>query len=352
MRLLIISLLLLASHSTYAMSFTLERWNGHDALKASGEIVEGDATKFANALRKLPVAPHGAHIVLLDSPGGSVYEALQMVETIDKYPVHMVIPNNASCASACASILYVNGLYRTMEPFALFGQHSCSKDGQESQLCNEIIKIVGSKNGVSTGSIEAFLKYVTPEEMLWFTREDSDCWGISKYPFSSQSGYEKSEPCVFKMLSGEMPLSQSAWRIDFYRDGYMAFLRPAHDHMRELQLDLWCDELNPNRLFLSMEIAGPADLIQNGILSANLKASPIDIIDADFYVEQMDKLYSRVTVEIPENQVKPFLTKSDNIQFTLKTKPPLENISASTYLSSSREALLFAANNCINSTNH
>ena len=331
-----------------AMEFTQIDWRGKTALLATGEIVAGDATRFKDELKNTPFAPHGVPIVLLDSPGGSVSEALAMSEILDSNPAHTVIPSGAKCASACASILFIAGTFRTMETSAAFGQHSCSVSGIPVQSCNDDLAKHAVRHGVAYGAVAAFVTYVPPEEIVWFNREDVDCWGISRYPFSEESGYETSDPCAFKLYSGNMPASQSAWRIDFSGNGYMAFLRPAHDHLRELQLDLWCDENKSGNLFLSMEIQGPAEAITDTIDSVNLYAEPVILRDANYRVEQIDETYSRATIEIQKSDVMPFLTETNSLTFWISTHPPYQPIVANTYLSNSREVLLFAANNCLN----
>jgi hypothetical protein len=145
-----------------------------------------------------------------------------------------------------------------------------------------------------------------------------------------------------------MPAAQSAWRVDFNGDGYMAFLRPAFDHLRELQLDLWCDETKPGSLFLSMEIMGGSVAVQDVILDAKLFAPPVTLINAPFWVDQADETYSRVTIEIRPQEVLPLLTEANQLSFELTTKAPLQPIYAWTSLAGSRSALLFAANNCLN----
>ena len=334
--------------SALGMDFTVAQWKGHQVLEATGRIVSGDASKFAKALATLPASPHGVPIVLLDSPGGSVTEALLMSKHLNGKPAHMVIANGAKCASACASILFIAGKYRTMEAFGRFGQHSCSLNGIQNQACNDKISEHALNNGVSYGSVAAFVTYVPPKDILWFSRTEIDCWGISRYPFTLESGFEKSEPCFFEMLKKEKPPSQTAWRVDFLDSGYSAFLRPVSDDQRELQLNVWCDETKRGKLFLSMDIAGSAHVIESAIIRAELFAKPVVFKTTDFLVEQIDENYSRLVIMIPKPDLLKFLTKSDRVLFRLMTKQPFEPIEVRTLLKGSRKALIFAANHCVN----
>lgn len=336
------------SESLLAMEFSTTRWAGHDVILAEGPIIEGDLERLDRALDGATEIPHGSKVILLNSPGGDVREALRMSELLDSKPAHMVIPNGASCASACAAVLFIAGEYRTMEVGGRFGQHSCSAGGVPSEECNEVLARHAIINGVSHGSVKAFVAYTPPEDMVWLTREDIDCWGVTRYPFTGQSGFEKSEPCAIKAITQQdFPRAQAAWRVDFLEDGYRAFLRPVADHLRELQLSLFCDETQPGQLFLSMEIGGPSEVIGEVVQQAVMISNPIMAQSLPYTVSQVDAVYSRVDVAIPRNRTVDFLTKAEDLKLALSVAQPYDTIMAETILEGSREALLFAANNCI-----
>lgn len=105
----------MAPHSALALNLVPTTWNGHVVLMASGEIVEGDTARVADALRLMKPLPHGLPVVLLNSTGGSVAEALRLSALFTQKPIHAVIPAGAQCASACASILFIAGKNRTIE---------------------------------------------------------------------------------------------------------------------------------------------------------------------------------------------------------------------------------------------
>ena len=112
--------------------------------------------------RGLPLWPHGASVVLLDGPGGSVGEALRISKIFDDHVVHTVIPKGAKCASACASIVFIAGKYRTIEEGGLLGQHSCSLRGLKDQECNNLVSQHALEHGVSYGSVAMIVGYVAP----------------------------------------------------------------------------------------------------------------------------------------------------------------------------------------------
>lgn len=167
-----------------ANAMLIERtiWRDRPVLRLSGEIIAGDAVRLQEELPGLPMWPHGAPVVLLDSVGGSVAEAMRISNLFDRVPVHAVIPQGGRCASACASILFIAGRYRTVDPGGLLGQHSCSRNGVADSGCNAALAEHAVAHGVSYGSVAAFVTYVAPENVAWHTREQADCLGLTKYP--------------------------------------------------------------------------------------------------------------------------------------------------------------------------
>lgn len=329
-----------------AADFELLKWRGNMAVKMTGPIDLGTADKFAAIAETAEPAAHGLPILLLDSPGGSVLEAFLLSSALDRWPFHTVIPDGAECASSCASIVFIAGRYRTMEPFGRFGQHSCARGHIEDADCNEIISQHAFKHGVSHGSVSAFLTYVPASDILWFSREDIDGWGILYYPGSEDSGFEKSEPRVIGMITGNVPDGQLAWRLDHRGKGWRAFVRPARDDERELQISMFCREQDPGRLFLLAELNGPADIIKAAIVSASLETDAFTIEAVTPSVTQLDPLVTGLEIEIPESYVIPWLTKAQNFKLSFEVAHPYDPIWATGSLLGSRKNLIFAANNC------
>lgn len=338
----------LVAEAAPAAVIEVKNWNGLDVVSLTGPIESGDFTQLIEALSIVEPLPHGYRVVLLDSPGGSVSESLAISEVLKSLDVHTVVPNGARCASACGSIVFVGGVVRTVEHFGLLGQHSCSRDGVADETCNEVISQHAMRNGVSHGSISAFVTYVPPDEIIWFSREDVDGWGISLYPGSIEVGFEKSEPRAIQLILGAKPLAQAIWRLDFRKDGFEAFLRPASDDERELELNLFCDETLPGRLFLSMEILGPANIVSDVLQRGVVETDIFSWIEDDPYVHQYDALASEVVLEVPKAHIIELLTKVNEISVLFSVEPPYDPIGAHTFLAESRENLIFAANNCVN----
>lgn len=342
-------LILFTLGAVHAQGITVEKWRGYDVLKLSGPIYIGQAEEVKEKIQEVEVRAHGARVLLLDSPGGDVDEAFEISSILDQFRLHTVVPNGANCASACASILFVAGEFRTVEAFGTLGQHSCSVNGLPDEQCNKEIAAHAVAHGVSQGSILAFVTYTSPDEILWFTREDADGWGITRYPGEEASGFEKSEPRVLQMLTGVMPPAQAAWRLDFFGDGFRAFLRPVSDADREMQLNVFCYESLPGRLFISMEIHGPRIAVEDAIVEVQVLSTEYGWRSSHPWIMQEDSDVTSVTIEVPPEWIRAFLNRMDDLAFTIDYKPPFQQMRAATFLAPSRQNLVFAANNCAKS---
>lgn len=343
---IILTATLLFLQPATAAKFTIEEWRSHKVLRLSGVIEDGTADRFRELIRSVPPLPHGLPVLLLDSDGGLVSEALKLSAFMVLYPTHTVIPRDAMCASACASIIFIAGAYRTVEEGGAVGQHSCAIDGRPDEECNQLIATHAMEHGVSHGSVAAFTTYVAPQDILWFSREDAEGWGLTRYPGEAESGFEKSEPRVIKMLTGQMPPAQSAWRLSFREDGYQAFSRTVSDVEREMEIRLFCVENLRGRLFLSMLIHGSRSAVADVVIGAGVHAGRIRWEDYNPVVWQLDAQVSEVITEVPRNMIVEFLTKADDLFFGLATREPYDPIIGRTWLASSRNVLKFAANHC------
>jgi len=139
-----------------------------------GKIQEGDAEKFLAVARMADRDEEGLVVLVLNSPGGNVEAAFRVVDAMDKVRVHTTVPDNARCASACASILFASGERRSLVGTALLGFHSCyRRDGRtyaEDSLCNEIIAANAMQRGVSHAGINRFVKQYGAQDMAWVGR--------------------------------------------------------------------------------------------------------------------------------------------------------------------------------------
>jgi Uncharacterized protein conserved in bacteria, putative lipoprotein len=140
-----------------------------------GKIQEGDAEKFLAFAKKADRDDEGLVVLVLNSPGGNVEAAFRVVDAMDKVRVYTTVPDNATCASACASILFASGERRSVVGTGLLGFHSCyRRDGRtyaQDSLCNEIIAANAMQRGVSHAAINRFVKQYGAGGMAWVGRD-------------------------------------------------------------------------------------------------------------------------------------------------------------------------------------
>lgn len=141
---------------------------------AEGRIDEGDADKLRAVARLADRDDDGLVALILNSPGGNVEAAFRLVDVMDKIRVYTVVPDNARCASACASILFASGERRGILGSGQLGFHSCYKRIANSyvsdSLCNEIVAANAMQRGVSHAAINRFIADHGARDMAWVGR--------------------------------------------------------------------------------------------------------------------------------------------------------------------------------------
>lgn len=193
---LAVVLAVLSVSSASAMSFQVKKLkSGQTVVLATGPIESGDAAKLETALRRASRDGHGTKRLLLNSPGGLVGEALLMTQVMDSVGVTTVIQNGATCASACASVLFVSGKYRTLEKTGALVIHSCydARDGRAVTECNAVISAHAESEGVSGLGLMALQEAAGSQSAFLLTREDAACFGLTRAPGASNN---RNPPCV------------------------------------------------------------------------------------------------------------------------------------------------------------
>ncbi|MEM5310648.1 lysozyme inhibitor LprI family protein [Paraburkholderia sp. JHI869] len=139
-----------------------------------GKIQSGDAEKFRAAAKLADRDSEGLVPLVLDSPGGNVEAAFRVVDAMDQVKVYTIVPDDAKCASACASILFASGVRRSVMGSGQLGFHSCYRRAgstyAEDSLCNEIIAANAMQRGVSHAGINRFVEQYGAGEMAWVHR--------------------------------------------------------------------------------------------------------------------------------------------------------------------------------------
>lgn len=150
-------------------------------LKAEGSIDVGAADRFAEE-----IAARGEYVksVSLNSPGGSVNDALAMSTLIREKSLNTRVATKALCASSCP-LVFAGGVAREAEEDAILGVHQVFNAGQEKPSPEQAMSgaqsttariarhldDMGIGNGLWINALETppdRLYYLTPEEMVEF----------------------------------------------------------------------------------------------------------------------------------------------------------------------------------------
>ena len=166
-----------------AMDFhLLTMGNGQVAVVATGVIKSGDVRRLTVALNRATPGRDGTKLLVLSSPGGDVGQAGQMSEIMDQVGVSTLVPAGAMCGSACASILFVSGKYRTIEKGGVLAIHSCSdaRTGQQMEFCNLIISAHAQHEGASGIAMMALQQVAGTHNIFVLGPDAAACFGFTR----------------------------------------------------------------------------------------------------------------------------------------------------------------------------
>jgi hypothetical protein len=156
-----------------------------------GPIADGDAERFAKIAPLATRDKYGNVTLVLNSPGGSVHAAFKLVEAMDEFEVSTIVPDNATCASACASIVYISGRYHDVLGTGILGFHTCyinnSGIKEPSALCNEAIAEHAFTRGTSYAAVDFASKDYGPDGMAWIGRGVACAIGLCGPPTVTQT---------------------------------------------------------------------------------------------------------------------------------------------------------------------
>jgi membrane-bound ClpP family serine protease len=142
------------------------------AIHVKGDIVKGDASRFANAVRKAGIRLADA-TVYLDSPGGLVIEGISIAHSIKKYGWSTYVASGTTCLSMCANI-WLAGRTRYASEKAHIGFHSLSdkrNPNERDEQANAAFLSFYREMGVSQKAGRVFLAAEPGADAIWLTAE-------------------------------------------------------------------------------------------------------------------------------------------------------------------------------------
>lgn len=149
--------------------------NENTVLMVSGVIGPGAHRKFQAALSRANPA-----LVVLDSPGGILGEAIMIAEEVRRRGLSTLVNAHRSCASACA-IVFLSGRTKYMGTGAAVGLHSASyADGRSDPEATEVMAAYLRQLGVPQRTL-SHMALTAPSDIRWLTVTEQRAMNIKAY---------------------------------------------------------------------------------------------------------------------------------------------------------------------------
>jgi len=176
-----------------------------NVITISGEVVNGDADKFA----AIAVTAPADILVILSSRGGRILESMMIGEAIHARHFATGIPNDVTCASACG-LIWLAGTPRYIGSTGKVGFHAAYvvKEGVASEAGsgNALIGAYLTKLGLSYGAI-FYITSAAPDDMTWLHPADAKRIGIEAITVEKKTDDTSAPPKAAQLPDGS-PLEQ------------------------------------------------------------------------------------------------------------------------------------------------
>jgi hypothetical protein len=163
---------------------------GFEIVFFNGPIIVGDAAKVAAAFAK--AKPTTSHLLMLNSPGGSVREAMKIGDYLESNEVGVLVPAMMSCKSSCVLVLAggdsksVNGKIGIHRPFITDLEADSSTAAATLLQAEANIRSYLEKKGVAPSLVEDMFS-IEPHKMQILTSRE-----VTRYRLD-QKNYLKQE---------------------------------------------------------------------------------------------------------------------------------------------------------------
>ena len=119
----------------------------------------------------------------------------------DAEAITTIVPAGSLCASACASVVFVAGKYRTIQKGGQLAIHSCFDDrnGQKMDDCDALISARAEQEGISGRAMMAFQEMAPgPDSAIVFDPANAACFGLTRAPGKASLGDRA--PCIVQAM--------------------------------------------------------------------------------------------------------------------------------------------------------
>jgi uncharacterized protein YecT (DUF1311 family) len=200
--------------SAKAMTFRTQ-WNPEEKINVivgEGPIEEGDAGRLEKVIPFAGRDSYGNIALYLNSLGGSVKAAFEVVEVMDREEFSALVSSGARCASACASIIYISARFHQVIGTGLLGIHTCyiikgqSGPPEPSSFCNEVIAQNAVNHGTSYGAVQMWQRHYAPDQMAWIGQDVACKYGLCGPPGFDETLAVPSYNCAVAKLPSEIAI--------------------------------------------------------------------------------------------------------------------------------------------------
>lgn len=167
------------SNSASISFIPFEKNEGYISL--SGEIVMEDSPRFINLVNNLNKSKVKIVYVELDSPGGTIYSALEIADLIQKQQLNTVVLDRKQCGSACFVIFMAGNVRLTGDNVKLFVHRLSSQEGDSleakglSVSMNDIYRELKVPDNIRIAMLDT-----PPSEVYILTQKDIDAITMNK----------------------------------------------------------------------------------------------------------------------------------------------------------------------------
>ncbi len=137
-------------------------------------------------------------IVVFSSAGGNLEAGIQIGRTIRMKGYMSLVPDGASCASACA-LAWLGGTIRMMGPSGQVGFHAAytveNGTPQPTSGGNALVGAYLNQIGLPDRAV-LYITSTYPQEITWLKLQDAESLGIDVQPFTFETKSEEPAPAV------------------------------------------------------------------------------------------------------------------------------------------------------------
>ena len=192
---------------TRAMEFTpIAGPNGY-IIAGSGEILLGDRVRLVTAIDSLPIGQTLFGLVL-NSPGGNVFEAARLADTVRQNGLTVGVVQGETCASACF-LPFAASPHKMVSLHARVGVHSASIDATETlgaMAMTTAMARQASALGVPS-SIVGRMVTTEPGRMAWLSPDELRSMNVT---FFEEAESRKVPPGPARDMAGTPSASATA----------------------------------------------------------------------------------------------------------------------------------------------